>query len=39
MEVGRGPGRPEPQGLPTTGVLELTHDTAEGRWQLVGCTD
>mgnify|MGYP004222647131 CR=1 FL=1 len=24
---------------PTTAVLELTHDTAEGRWQLVGCTD
>ena len=50
VEVGRGPGRPGPQGLqtsqgphepatPTTGVLELTHDTAEGRWQLVGCTD
>ncbi len=50
VEVGRGPGRPGPPGLPTsqgphepatptTGVLELTHDTAEGRWQLVGCTD
>ena len=49
VEAGRGPGRPDPQGpldplaheptTPTTGVLELTHDTAEGRWQLVGCTD
>ncbi len=46
VEVGRGPGRPEPSdplahepATPTTGVLELTHDTAEGRWQLVGCTD
>ena len=50
VEAGRGPGRPAPQGpqgsqephepaTPTTGVLELTHDTAEGRWQLVGCTD
>lgn len=50
VEAGRGPGRPDPQRLqgsqephepatPTTGVLELTHDTAEGRWQLVGCTD
>lgn len=37
VEAGRpGPGRATG---PSSGVFDLSYDTADGRWQLVGCLD